>query len=282
MQIIQLSNQSPLQSRDLIRLVKLPFEIQHRRTGRAESRALIHRRQIAGLPVLRAVDRQALGIVQHDVGRQVLVHAAQGVGDPRAHGRLAREHSPAVHLEKRRLVGQIRGEHRADHGDVVDAAGQMRHGIGDPGAALSVAGELKRAAKQRPGRARVFHLAGDLVEIRLAVQLVQQRLGVEQIHLARPAIHEQVDHAGRRGPVMRWARLQVINPALGMFTAGGFARLRVFSEPIARQQRRQRRPKHPAADRRQKPTSICRRRLRRRCSCSVVHLSPSETPPTDC
>ena len=47
-------------------------------------------------------------------------------------------------------------------------------------------------------------LAGDLVEVRLAVVLVEHRLGVEQVHLARAAVHEQMnDGLGLRLEVRR-------------------------------------------------------------------------------
>ena len=71
--------------------------------------------------------------------------------------------------------------------------GEVRHRVGDPRAALAVPGELERAAHDRAGALDDLDLAGDLVEVALAVLLVEHRLGVEQVHLARAAVHEQMD-----------------------------------------------------------------------------------------
>ena len=51
--------------------------------------------------------------------------------------------------------------------------GQVRHGVGDPHAALAMLGEFERAAHRAPGALRILDLAGDLVEVRLAVMLVE-------------------------------------------------------------------------------------------------------------
>ena len=57
-----------------------------------------------------------------------------------------------------------------------------------------------------PALCEELDLAGDLVEVRLAVVLVERRLGIEQIHLARAAVHEQVDDGlGLRREVRRRA-----------------------------------------------------------------------------
>ena len=68
------------------------LQVQHRRAGGAEPRPLEDRRQETRLPVLDAVDRQPERVVEHDVGRQVLVLAAQAVDDPRPERRPARRH----------------------------------------------------------------------------------------------------------------------------------------------------------------------------------------------
>ena len=58
-------------------------------------------------------------------------------------------------------------------------------------------------------------LAGDLVDVGLAVMLVEHRLRVEQIHLARAAVHEQVnDGLGLRREV-RLPRLEVGAAGIG-------------------------------------------------------------------
>ena len=90
---------------------------------------------------------------------------------------------------------------RADHGDVVDAAGDVREEVGDLDAALAVLPERPPGAEQ-PGVALdelILRLA-ELLRARLAVELVQQRLGIERLEMARPAGHEQEDHRASPWP----------------------------------------------------------------------------------
>ena len=107
---------------------------------------------------------------------------------------------------QRRLVREVRGIERADQRDVIDLLGKVRQGIGNPHAALAALGKLERAFHQRPGRFGKLDFAGDLREVILPVPLVELVLGIEQVHLARAAVHEQVDDgfgprrdSGRRG-----------------------------------------------------------------------------------
>ena len=104
---------------------------------------------------------------------------------------------------------QVGGVHRADEGDVVHHAGEVRHHLRDPRAALAVPGELERAAHQGAGVLDELDFARDLVEVRLAVVLVERRLGVEQVHLAGAAVHEQMDDRLGLGREVRRARLEV-------------------------------------------------------------------------
>ena len=77
--------------------------------------------------------------------------------------------------------------HGTDERQVIDMPGQVRHGIGNPHATLPMPGEPERAAHQRAGTLRAFHLASDLVEVFFTMMLVEERLGIEQIHLAGAA-----------------------------------------------------------------------------------------------
>jgi len=79
----------------------------------------------------------------------------------------------------------------------------MRQHVCNPHPALPVLRELEGAAHQGPGALRILDFAGDLVEIRAAVVLVQLRLGIEQVHLTGAAVHEQVDHTAGFGRNMR-------------------------------------------------------------------------------
>ncbi len=99
--------------------------------------------------------------------------------------------------------------HRANDRNVIDHPSQVRQQLGDFRSARTLFGKLPRRAKHlgtRLSRVVVLHLAGEL----LPVEFVELRLGIEQVHLARPALHEHRDH--RLGPrrKARRLRLQVI------------------------------------------------------------------------
>ncbi len=239
MHAVQPRQQLALRPRHVGGPVHVGAQVQHRRARRAEARPLERRREEARLPALHAVDRQSAWVVQHDVGGQVLVLAAQAVDDPRPQRRPARPHLARVDEVDGRLVGQVRRVHGADERQVVHHAGQVRHHLGDPGATPAVSGELERAAHQRPGVLDELDLPGDLVEVGLAVVFVERRLGVEQVHLARPAVHEQVDdRPGLRGEV-RLARLEVGRPV---------RRRRRAAQAVLAQQVSQSRPADTAGD----------------------------------
>ena len=105
------------------------------------------------------------------------------------------------------VLGEVR-DHRPDDRQVVDAPADVRKQVADRDAALAVVAELPGAAE---------HVA-DVVELRrvrldldrLAVLAVEPGLGVERIHLRRPAVHEQEDDApGLRREVRRPGRQRV-------------------------------------------------------------------------
>ena len=154
------------------------------------------------------VDRQPLGIVQHDVGRQVPVLRSQSVGHPGAEGGQACQHPAAGDLPEGGLVGQVGGVHRTDQGDVIGVPAEMGLELRDLHAAGAVSRKFERALEQGAGRGRVFHLAGDLVEIGLAMALLDLRFRIEEVHLARAAVHEQLDDRPGGWFVMGRARLE--------------------------------------------------------------------------
>jgi hypothetical protein len=84
-----------------------------------------------------------------------------------------------------------------------------RQGVGDPQARATVLREAEGTSHQRARGPGVLDLAGDLVEVRLAVVAVEERLGVEEVDLARPSVREQADDGlgARRG--VRRPRLEV-------------------------------------------------------------------------
>src|SRR5687768_17054096 len=78
-------------------------EIQNRRAGGTEQRALITCRQKAGTPIERSAF-YAVAVSQHHVTGQVLAFAAQPISDPRARAGKARSSDAGVDLVKRRDV----------------------------------------------------------------------------------------------------------------------------------------------------------------------------------
>ena len=191
---VQPTKQLSLHLGDPVRLIELTGQVQHRGSCTSKACPLVERGQETGLPVLGAVDRKSLGVVQYHVSRQVLIFTSQAIGHPGTHRGQARNHSTTVNNKECRFVGQVDRVHRFENSDPIHAGGQVRHDIRNPGSRFPVPGKLEGASHQRARRPRVFYLPGDLLEIRLAMPLVEFRLGIKQVHLAGSAIHEQVDH----------------------------------------------------------------------------------------
>ena len=82
------------------------------------------------------------------------------------------------------------GVHRADHHHVVYALGDVGKQFAHLGAAFPVFGKLERGAEGCTGRSFGFKMSA--IE-RLPVQLGEQRLGVERIHVRRAAVCEKMD-----------------------------------------------------------------------------------------
>ena len=171
------------------------IEIQHRPVAGAEHRRLIDRRQEAVRVHRRAGFQRALRIGHHDVGRQRLGFRSQAVNHPRAHARETRNDSAGEQLILRRGVDHHVAVAGADDRDIVDALGEVREQVGDFDAALAVAFEGALGAEQ--SRFVVDELILRFAELGrplLAVELVQQRLGIEGVHVAWTAGQEQEDH----------------------------------------------------------------------------------------
>ena len=93
---------------------------------------------------------------------------------------------PGHHLVHRRGVDHAVGDARADQRDVVGVLVQVRHQVRHVHARLAVLAPL--AVRAQAERVALEELAVNLAEARrqgLAVERVQERLGVEQVDLAR-------------------------------------------------------------------------------------------------
>ncbi len=107
----------------------------------------------------------------------------------------------------------MRREHGLDHGDVVHLLGQVRHDFRNPRARLAVLREFERTPQQAARAFRGREVRRYLIEIGLSVMLVERGLGIEQVHLTRPAMHEQLDDRCRLGLEMGRSRFQVVGAA---------------------------------------------------------------------
>ena len=100
-------------------------EIEDGRAGGAEDRALVGGGHEAARPVWRAADRAAAIVGHHDEAREVLVLAAEAVGDPGAKRRMALHDGASVHLEERGGVVVAVAVDRPKEADVVHAAANL-------------------------------------------------------------------------------------------------------------------------------------------------------------
>ena len=153
--------------------------------------ALVDGRQEAIAPQRRSDGGRHVG-TEHDVAGQVLVLGAQPVSQPGTHGRAARLIGAGVHHQAGRLVIRDIGVDRADPADVVGDFAEVRPEFADVHAALPVLLELERRLHQFAGAA--FGLDGAAGQ-RLAVVLLEHRLGIEAIDGGAAAVHEQEDDA---------------------------------------------------------------------------------------
>ena len=213
------------------------LEIEHRHSRRSENRSLVRRRHVAARPVLGAADRAAGGVEHDDESGQVLVLAAETIIRPRPQARAAREDLARVHLQHGRPVDRRVGGHRVQERDVVDAGGEVREQVADHLAALAVGLEFPL----RPDDAAFVLLATPAERLhgdRLAVEIVELRLVVERVDLARAAVHEQEDDAlGLRSEVRRLRRERVRRSRGDIGSPRGLAEEAVAGEQVGQAQR---------------------------------------------
>ena len=126
--------------------------------------------------------------------------------------------------------------HGPDDRDVVHPPGQMGHDLGDPGTRLTVLGELEGTAQQPAGLLRRRHIHGDLVEVGLSMMLVQHRLGIQQVHGAGAAIHEQQDDRLGLGLEVGLSGSDIIDTAAAETERTGFVRQTGHAQQVPRQQ----------------------------------------------
>ena len=95
------------------------FQIQDRRARRTEPGPLKGRWQKSRSPVARSVLGRTKWIIQHNVGRQVLVFGTQPVDRPRAERRITHEQATAVNFVQGVVVVGMVGPHRIDETNII-------------------------------------------------------------------------------------------------------------------------------------------------------------------
>ena len=170
-------------------------EIEDRAAAVAERSALVGRGQEAlSIDSGSAADA---GFEQDDEARQVAALAAETVEHPCAQARTADAGPAVVDQELGLGVRETFVVDGADDGEVVGALGGVRKQVGHFESGLAVLLECERGAEEDGILEAAVHEFGvsEAGGRMLAVEFRQQRLGIERVHVARSALHEQVDHA---------------------------------------------------------------------------------------
>ena len=165
------------------------LQIHDGNTFRLEGGSLVDGRQVSIGPVLGPAKAPGAADGKHHEGRQILVLGSQPVDRPGTQRRTAGQRCPCIHQEGGQGVGVGVGVNRPHHRHVVHAGGQMGKHVRNFGAAPAELVEAEGAShvEQLPSGGTQL----SAVEGRGAVVLVQQRLGIESVHLAGTARHEQ-------------------------------------------------------------------------------------------
>ena len=165
------------------------------RYSRIELHALVRCGHESGTPVSRPVGDRSGRVGHHHEPGQVGVLRAEPVIHPRSQAGSAAEGLASVHLAHAAAVVDAVGPARTNYRQIIRAFGGVRQPIADPQTALSMAFPLALAGQN--GRFRLAHGCDRSLETvghGLAGQLLDERLGIKQIHVARAAFHEEKNH----------------------------------------------------------------------------------------
>ena len=162
----------------------------------------MHDGQKTGREVASVIVGKTSRIRDDDERRQIIVEAAERVGNPCAHAREAGRHEAGVlHVTGRAMHVRL-GSHRHQERQIVDALGDIWKNGADPASALAVLLEFERTLHHAAGRTGGRFDARARIEL-LAAQFDQLRFVIEGIHLAGAAVHEKLDDALGFGAMMQ-------------------------------------------------------------------------------
>ena len=134
-------------------------------------------------------------IEHHHEGGQIFALGAETISDPRAHAGTPGLDEAAVHLEQGGAVIVALGVHGTDHAEGIRVSRELGKCLRHVDAGLPVSGKgIGTGHGDIPGlraHKRVLLLPNGN---RPAMPFGKLGLGVKQIDVARPAIHEQEDH----------------------------------------------------------------------------------------
>ena len=189
------------------------IQVEQARLGGANHGPLVDGGEPSVGPVVLGEQREAGGMGEREVGGEVLRFGTEAVGEPASEGGCAGRDAAVGEGVQGLAVVVDPGVPGPDQADVVGDLPEMRQQGGKLHAALAVASKLPQARKDLgAGLAGVvvLELAGE----RFAGALRKQGLGIEQVHLARTADHEDRDHRPGPGRVMRRTEAEVMGAGL--------------------------------------------------------------------
>ena len=205
--LIQLAQQPQARAllfgRDAVRRL----QIDNRHAGGLEYRALVRGRHEAGTPVRGSAERPSVRIVNHHERGQILILRPEPVRHPRAHAGEAHPDHPRAQFVVRLHVIVRLPVHGSQQRQFIHLRGQPREDFRHIHPALPVLLERERRRHQRP-RVPLPHDHIALAFERLPGVFRQRGLGIESVHVADPAAHEQGDHGLRAGLEVRLFRGQ--------------------------------------------------------------------------
>ncbi len=177
--------------RDAVRVAK----VRHRVAAALKSDALMRGGQKSARPQRIAGVGWRIAVRENDEARQVRVFRAKAVGEPRAHARSPDTTEAGAQQQLGVGMVELIGDHAADHGQLIRDAGDVGHLFGELHPALSVLRKLIGRSHQRflARQEAKLDALDDLGGRGLAVELVEHGLGIEEVHVGRPARHVQED-----------------------------------------------------------------------------------------
>jgi len=178
-------------------------DVVDRRAGGPEQRRLMGGGEIGAAEVLQAAVGNPI-VVEDDIAREIVVLFPQAVGDPGAEARGGADDPAGVEEEILLAVEREFADHRADDAQLVGDLGDAGEEIADPQPTFPLPAKLPRAAEPDPVGVRLRPLRDVRVADLRPFVGFEHRFGIEEIDMARAAVHEAEDDVA--GPGARRGR----------------------------------------------------------------------------